>query len=409
MPKTEITYYEDEIYETDFQINSCKDYTELMKKYLKEKTWTFLSKNKIKRQSKNPPYFDIDTIDDNWLCSYFWELTQFLNKREIWLKGKMGKTYRTYQYIAPNQCKKPEKRNCQEQGSDENEIIVKGDNNEEKFRLKSDQFGFSVGGSREAFDSHPYGYLCELVEKKTENWDKEKAKKEKDRVYKMIAECIYHTRTLGAGFLWGKAIWDTYNTARGGSKNSWKNKQYYYIEDRVDLTLLEMKHLFEWIKQICMDGKEHWRRLENIWKTILQRDGYNYTDDILWCKIKNQIQKNDTQEEVLEYIQWLLHFGTFENYLQFFYLDDFGDFVDEDKTWMPFDIMKSKLEWDDESRSWKNIVFLEDPTEYKQRAEHSIYRGDRTAAELEQMLINVSSLTFARSYRMQQVIDGISN
>ena len=106
MPKTEITYYEDEIYETDFQINQCKDYIELMKKYLKEKTWTFLSNNKIKRQSKNPPYFDIDTIDDNWLCSYFWELTQFLNKREIWLKGKMGKTYRTYQYIAPNQCKK---------------------------------------------------------------------------------------------------------------------------------------------------------------------------------------------------------------------------------------------------------------------------------------------------------------
>ena len=81
--------------------------------------------------------------------------------------------------------------------------------------------------------------------------------------------------------------------------------------------------------------------------------------------------------------------------------------------WMPFDIMESKLKWDDESKRliWEreNAVFLEEPTKYKQRKAHSIYREDRTAAELEQMLENVRILTLARSYRMQEVIDGVSN
>lgn len=386
-----ITYYEKEIYESDFAINQCDDYVQLMKKYLEGGTWTHLSKTKGKKQIGNPPYFDIDAIDGNWPCSYYWELTQFLNKRESWLEDKMkkmGKAYQPYRYIAPNKCKKPEKEK-KGQGSNANEIMVKGKNNEEKFRLKSDQFGFSVGKSREDFGSHPYGYLCDLV----------KTEAKKDKVYEEIAQCIYDTRTLGGGFLWGTVIWDAYNKARGGRRNKWENRQYY-IEDRVDLTLLEIKHLFEWIKA----GKEHWEQLENIWKNIPQREG-EYTDDILLCKMKNQIQ-------VIDYIRWLQHFDTFGNYIEFFCFDDF---VDEDKTWMPLDIMESKLKlkWDDENETWicerENAVFLEDPTKYKQRKAHSIYREDRTAADLKQMIENVRILTLVRSYRMQEVIDGVSN
>lgn len=391
-----ITYYEKEIYESDFAINQCDDYVQLMKKYLEGGTWTYLTKAKGKKQIGNLPYFDIDAIDDNWPCSYYWELTQFLNKRESWLKDKMkkmGKAYQPYRYIAPNNCKKPEGAKWK-QGSDTNEIIVKGDNNEEKFRLKSDQFGFSVGDSRAKFDSHPYGYLCKLVEKET--------KEEKERVYGVIAECIYHTRTLGGGFLWQvdpddarnqKAVYGYYNINRGTKS---------YIEDRVDLTLLEIKHLFEWIelgkpeKNLPEDDK-----VDCFFKKISEPP-----EDRLSTRV---IKKYKEETGVSEYIKWLEHFDTFGNYIEFFCFDYFVD----RGNWMPFDIMESKLKWDDESKRliWEreNAVFLEEPTKYKQRKAHSIYREDRTAAELEQMLENVRILTLARSYRMQEVIDGVSN
>ena len=388
MLKTEITYYEHEINNSIFEKN--ENYIELMKKYL------IKGKYSAQRGVRfAPPYNDPDNrLKD---CSYFWELTQFLNKREMWLQGemeKMGKVYRPYRYSAPNKCKKPEGAK-REQGSDENEIIVKGDNNEEKFRLMSDQFGFMVGGSRTDFNSHPYGYLCELVKTETKKED------DKDKDYEEIAKCIYDTRTLGGGFLWGKAIWGTYNKARGGSKNSWPSKRYYYIEDRVDLTLLEIKHLFEWI-ELGMPEED---------TCLFNKIGGDGTEgnrvDALYYIIKKKIESKE--KGILEYIEWLQHFGTFKNYIQFFCFDDF---VDENKTWMPFDIMESKLKWDDEHKRprWEKVVVLEEPTKYKQRKDHSIYKNwnidgeKRSAEELEQMLENVRILTLARSYQMQKVI-----
>ena len=365
MPETKITHYEDEL---------NYNFIKLMKTFIRD----------------IPPYEDPDA----WLdCSYYWELTQFLNNQEMWLKDEMGKPYQPYRYIAPNKCKKPEGAK-REQGSDENEIIVKGDNNEEKFRLKSDQFGFMFGGNRAAFDSHPYGYLCELVKTETKKED------DKDKDYEEIAKCIYDTRTLGGGFLWGKAIWGTYNKARGGSKNSWPNERYY-IEDRVDLTLLEIKHLFEWI-ELGMPEED---------TCLFNKIGRDSTEGNRVDALYNIIQKKIENKEkgVLEYIEWLQHFDTFENYIKFFRFDDF---VDKDKTWLPFDIMESELKWDDEHKRprWEKVVVLEEPTKYKQRKDHSIYKNwnvdgeKRSAEELEQMLENVRILTLARSYQMQEVI-----
>ena len=382
-----ITYYEKEIYESDFAINQCCDYVQLMKKYLEGGTWTHLSKTKGKEEKKQiekPPYQD----PDEWPgCSYYWELTRFLNKRESWLEDKMkkmGKAYQPYRYIAPNKCKKHEGAKWK-QGSDTNEIIVKGDNNEEKFRLKSDQFGFSVGDSRAKFNSHPYGYLCKLVEKE------KKTKKEKDEVCEVIEKCIYHTRTLGGGFLWQvdpgdarnqKAVYGYYNMQRGTNS---------YIEDRVDLTLLEIKHLFEWLG---MPKDKH-------------KEDTLFSGDLL----SSRVIKCKEEKGVREYIEWLLHFGTFENFIRFFCLDDFVD-----ETWMPLDIMKSKLEWDDKKKGpkssnvGKSSFPLKDPTEYKPNDSDSYKKLKKlSAADLKQMLENVRILTLARSYKMQEVIDGISN
>ncbi len=388
MSETKITYYEDEWFDASIlNKNECTNYIELMKKFLKDGKYC-----PQRGTVTSPPYYDPDGSDKRKMrtCSYYWELTQFLNKREIWLeRGRVGET--RYKYIAPNNCKKPEEveKKGQEKGSDTNEIIIKGKNNEEKFRLKSDQFGFSVGEKKreEIFDKHPYGYLCKLVEKEK--------KEEKDRVYGVIAECIYHTRTLGGGFLWQvdagtqNGIYE-YNSGRGKP----------YIEDRVDLTLLEIKHLFDWIELEMPEENAQKKEAVDLFNRIGDE-----TKNGLYAKVK----KCKERPGVSEYIKWLLHFGTFENYIKFFCFDEFVD--SKYKTWMPFDIMESKLVWNDKSKSlsWDKVVFLEDPTKYKQRKKYSVYHPDRTAAELEQMIENVRIMTLARSYRMQKVIDGTSD
>ena len=380
MSEITITYYEDEINDSVFKKNECDNYIQLMEKYLKEGKYY-----PQRGESERPPYNDPDCCFIP-LCSYYWELTKFLNKREKWLKEIMRGKYEMYEYAAPVNCKKDKQEKSKYPGSGKNEIIVYC-NSEKKLHFKSDQFGFSVGADKCKFDNHPYGSLCDMVRGKTEE--------EKTRVYKIIAECICHTRTLGGGFLWpvNAKIHFNYNMRRGGSKDS--NDNGHYIEDRADLTLLEIKHLFEWI---CPDGKAE---DEEILKDSKEWERCGCGDDILFDIIKKKIRTNDNREGkgVLDYIQWLRHFGTFENYIKFFCFDDFLD-----KQFMPFDIAESKLEWNDENRKWSGTEkTLEETTKYKQREIYSIYR--LFIEKLEQMLKNVSFLTVARSYRMQKVID----
>lgn len=388
MPEIRITYYEDEMNDSIFEKNKCENYIQLMEKYLNEGKYY-----PQRGESNRPPYNDPDCNSLDF-CSYYWELTQFLNERETWLKEIMKEKYEAYEYAAPVNCKKKKQGKNKYPGSDKNEIIVYC-NGEEKLRLKSDQFGFSVGADQSGFDIHPYGTLCDRARVKTED--------EKMRVYKVIAECIYRTRTLGGGFLWSvnANIWDEYNKKRGGSRNKWEKNRKYYIEDRVDLTLLEVKHLFEWI---CPDGKA---REEEFFKDSKLWDRCEYRDDILFQIIKEKMQRNDSKERndnqeskgVLDYIQWLRHFGTFANYMKFFCFDDFAD-----KQSMPLDIVESQLQWDDERRKLNGTEkMLEEPTKYKQREAYSVYR--LADEKLEQMLKNVSFLTAARSYRLQKVID----
>lgn len=65
---------------------------------------------------------------------------------------------------------------------------------------------------------------------------KNKLDKDPDAIAEFLANYVYKTRTLGGSFLWPKSLCSTYNKSRG-IRN--------YIEDRVDLTLLEIKHIYE--------------------------------------------------------------------------------------------------------------------------------------------------------------------
>ncbi|NLK29230.1 MAG: hypothetical protein GX306_12980, partial [Clostridiales bacterium] len=163
-------------------------------------------------------------------------------------------------------------------------------------------------------------------------------------------------RTIGGCFIWpiqkccGKKIqWRAnYNIARGIRS---------YLEDRVDLTLLEVKHYYDYI-----DDRESYKK----------NNPYN---DRLYSSIKKE---TSTMED------FLAHFGSFKNYVQYFHFQDFVEEINE-YTLMPINIVCSDLE--------KNCkVLLENEPEHKTNRIKEL--DEKT---LKQMLKNVKKLTNERT------------
>ena len=66
---------------------------------------------------------------------------------------------------------------------------------------------------------------------------KNKSENDQAKAAEFLTKYVYTTRTLGGSFLWPESWHRDYNMGRGNRS---------YIEDRVDLTLLEIKHYFEY-------------------------------------------------------------------------------------------------------------------------------------------------------------------
>ncbi len=160
------------------------------------------------------------------------------------------------------------------------------DNGNILFTLRSDQFGFSrpVKGKNYPYNrflilSQDYNLACEKVG----SW-------------------INDTRTIGGSFLWPiRLCYDgiyrsEYNRDRGGQVNTGIS---YYIQDRVDLTLLEIKHSYDPNYEKKYSGDKLFRY---------------YIDDT-----------NYDEYECSHIKMWLDHFGSFYNYVDFFMLWDFVD------------------------------------------------------------------------------------
>lgn len=382
MKMSEITYYEEEIYCDWIKRNNCNNYKELIMKFMKDGRYMgSVGKYKKEKEINKSPYSDPD-CEKLQSCSYYWELTQFLNQQEEKMKEIL---IGEFKYIAPSNCKKDD---GQDDGAEGIITMRRSDNTcEPDIYLKSDQFGFIVYNF-ENDDTHPYGILYKIA-------DKQQDDEKKEELYAFISDCINDTRTLGGGFLWPIGIWGGksgrcgYNAARGGGnpfdvEGKYLGKRYsrYYIEDRVDLTLLEMKYLFKWI--LCTD--EHEKETD-------------YSNNIIF-----NIAKNDKKG-----IEWLRHFGSFDNYIEFFCFDDFME------NGMPLDIVTSKLELSEDGKKVEGKrETLKKSTEYIPREEHSIYHlfNPKNKKNLEQMktiLNNVRILTIARSNRMQAIVDQCKN
>ena len=175
------------------------------------------------------------------------------------------------------------------------------------FTLHSDQLGFSAVPWIYFSTKYPLSRYFEM--------QKNKSDKDPDAIANFLTKYVYTTRTLGGSFLWPESWYKAYNMNRGNGKNdnkdNNKDNNIGYIEDRVDLTLLEIKHYFEYRE---LDDKKK----------------FKYSGDILFSRYKFL----DTQT-------WFGFFDSFEDYVDFFLFNGFVKEINKNgkKEYMPINIL----------------------------------------------------------------------
>ena len=187
-----------------------------------------------------------------------------------------------------------------------------------------------------------------------------------------VAWTVWDTRTIGGSFLWPKVednrgYWvSTYNTERGVGKNPVHVDDDFYIEDRVDLTLYEIKEFYE----AYIESKDYDSVKKNMSK-----------DSLI-------LRYSDSKEIFI----WLSLFGTFENYVDFFCFDDFVNIKDD--KYYPKDIFSG------ESINNENIKEYRDKT----GKTYKFIQRNACKEDLETAFINLIAWTSARSARMETII-----
>lgn len=169
--------------------------------------------------------------------------------------------------------------------------------NKQHFTVHSDQFGFSAVPCIYFRKNYPLSRYLEM--------QKNKSDKDPDAIANFLTKYVYTTRTLGGSFIWPESWYKGYNMNRGNGS---------HIEDRVDLTLLEIKHYFEYRE---LDDKKN----------------FKYSGDILFSRYKIP----DAQT-------WFGFFDSFEDYVDFFLFNDFvkATVTDGKKEYMPINILNGE-------------------------------------------------------------------
>lgn len=162
--------------------------------------------------------------------------------------------------------------------------------NKQHFTVHSDQLGFSAVPWIYFSNKYPLSRYFEMQKNK--------------EAAQFLADYVLTTRTLGGSFLWPETLWKGYNRSRGCAK----------IEDRVDLTLLAIKHYFEYRE---LDDKKN----------------FKFSKDRLFVHYK----KTDAQT-------WFGFFDSFEDYVDFFMFNDFVEDISTNgkKEYMPINILTGK-------------------------------------------------------------------
>lgn len=291
-----------------YQINSCQ-FNHWVDEYKKDLE-SYIKSDAAPRVYSDPDSSYRKDWDDH---SFFYDLVTFLNEREKEMKNSLqgGFAYRF------------------SEGKGIGVFDKDNDKEEPLFWLHSDQLGFSAPDKD---GRHPY----DLYIKEHGN---------KDEAIEQVIKWISRSRTIGGSFLWPIQFWKNYNRQRGGKIDS--NRQFY-IQDRVDLTLWEIKNWYS----------------GNGMNDILER-----------CKESN-----------LE--QWLGHFKNFETYVTYFM---FKNFVSSDKSYNPINIITGKSDAPVRGKNGENPKpAITESMEF---------------TSLEKMLKTLNNKIVERSIEMTKIID----
>ena len=342
----------------------------------KEETEKYEFVKKYAEWIENPrqgecPYSDPDEVNNkiDYVKNheFYNKLTDFLNRKDVKIDSHAPDFLRINKLEKPKQDEskgKPYDRtisitlNTSEGNTSEGELHL---------HLTSDQFGFSANKE---------GIYDEKNHKLNEKYPFVKYVKN-GGVKSLVGDTIWNTRTIGGSFLWPKVednrgYWvSTYNTERGVEKNPVHVDDDFYIEDRVDLTLYEIKEFYEaYIKSKDCDSVNCDSVKKNMSKDSLI---------LRYCDSK-------------EIFIWLSLFGTFENYVNFFCFNDFVN--NKNDKYYPKDIFSG------ESINNENIKEYRDKT----GKTYKFIQRNACKEDLETAFKNLIAWTRARSARMETII-----
>lgn len=292
------------------------------------------------------PYFDIDAVSSKCV-DYYNDITMFLNS-----------VFKTESFKNPAKEKIPfaicDKSNCQ--------------------YFTSDTFGFSAlfprGNAWKPEGNYPYvRYLEAKKEGKVEN--KEKCE--------FVAKCIYETRTIGGAFIWPKVYLENHRNSMGKKVPGWHSIYNYYrgsngyIQDRVDVTLFEIKSFFD----IYKDKKEYLSFLDSYKEKYRENVLFNYANK----PGKPPYTSEEKEKEMKAVFSWLSRFESFEDYVEKLFFT-------------PFTIKKNDEYWV-KNLEEKNIILTR---------ENITSISEMSSKQLHVFLSNLVEYTKERSNLMEESI-----
>lgn len=230
--------------------------------------------------------------------------------------------------------------------------------NKQHFTVHSDQLGFSAVPWIYFRKNYPLSRYLEM--------QKNKSDKDPDAIAEFLANYVYTTRTIGGSFLWPETLHEQYNKHRGNGS---------YIEDRVDLTLLEIKHIYE-IRQ---------------WEKLLP-----YGGDILFQSCKN----NDAQT-------WFGFFKSFEDYVDFFEFNDFVENISKTskKEYMPINILTGKaFETDYPRRQTDVLKEIEDEKQLKEMLERVRDMVEKRTKKMEKLIAKYNQTNDTKGEKHENIL-----
>ncbi|MBD8912934.1 MAG: hypothetical protein EGR82_04560 [Ruminococcus bicirculans] len=227
---------------------------------------------------------------------------------------------------------------------------------EHHFTIHSDQLGFSAVPCIYFKQNYPLSRYLEM--------QKNKSDKDPDAIAEFLANYVYTTRTIGGSFLWPETLWKGYNRSRGCAK----------IEDRVDLTLLEIKHYFEY-------------------RDLDDKKKFKYRRDILFSRYKIP----DAQT-------WFGFFDSFEDYVDFFMFNDYVDKDKQTKEYTPINILTGKAFETDYPERETNVLKKASEEELKKMLDLVMDKVKTRSEDMEKLIAKYKQTNDTKGEKHENIL-----